>query len=152
MCLLAQILGHSHTRVTEIYAHLTPEHLARARNMVSIAAPVMPRDEDITLTREGLHAEVWTTPLSTLARTYGISDVALGRICQKLSVPRPGRGYWAKVRGGENVEPTPLLPITSDQPTQHRIRRRPGASKESCSQPAEFAGTRERDDDTSNDG
>jgi integrase len=34
--LLAQVLGHSHTRVTELYAHLLPGHLDRARNAVNI--------------------------------------------------------------------------------------------------------------------
>jgi integrase len=35
--LLGRILGHSHTRVTELYAHLIPEHLAEARNVVTFA-------------------------------------------------------------------------------------------------------------------
>ncbi len=36
MFLLAKILGHSHQRVTELYSHLLPEHLSRARNAVNI--------------------------------------------------------------------------------------------------------------------
>lgn len=36
--LLGKLLGHSHTRVTELYSHLIPEHLAEARNVVSFAA------------------------------------------------------------------------------------------------------------------
>ena len=35
--LLAQVLGHSHHRVTELYAHLLPGHLDRARNAVNLA-------------------------------------------------------------------------------------------------------------------
>lgn len=35
--LLSQILGHSHARVTELYSHLLPDHLARARNAVNLA-------------------------------------------------------------------------------------------------------------------
>ncbi len=31
---LARVLGHSHTRVTELYAHLLPDHLATTRNVV----------------------------------------------------------------------------------------------------------------------
>ncbi len=34
--LLAQVLGHSHQRLTELYAHLLPDHLARARNAVNL--------------------------------------------------------------------------------------------------------------------
>ncbi|MBA3394609.1 MAG: site-specific integrase [Deltaproteobacteria bacterium] len=37
--LLARVLGHSDTRVTKLYSHLLPEHLARARNAVRFAAP-----------------------------------------------------------------------------------------------------------------
>lgn len=36
---LAQILGHSSTRVTELYAHWMPEHLERARNRVQVKMP-----------------------------------------------------------------------------------------------------------------
>lgn len=33
--LLGRLLGHTHARVTELYSHLLPEHLAEARNVVS---------------------------------------------------------------------------------------------------------------------
>ncbi|MBX3161881.1 MAG: site-specific integrase [Deltaproteobacteria bacterium] len=42
MFLLAQILGHSQTRVTELYSHLLPDHLERGRNAVSIAPAIGP--------------------------------------------------------------------------------------------------------------
>jgi site-specific recombinase XerD len=48
MYLLAQVLGHSYTQVTERYAHLLPSHLARARDVVSITGP-----EINDLTRKG---------------------------------------------------------------------------------------------------
>lgn len=35
--LLSQVLGHSHTRVTELYSHMLPGHLERARNAVNVA-------------------------------------------------------------------------------------------------------------------
>lgn len=34
--LLAQVLGHSHQRVTELYSHLLPDHLSRARDAVHL--------------------------------------------------------------------------------------------------------------------
>jgi integrase len=41
--LLGRLLGHSNSRVTELYAHLVPGHLAEARNMVTFApAPTTP--------------------------------------------------------------------------------------------------------------
>lgn len=36
--LLGKVLGHGHSRVTELYSHLIPEHLAEARNVVSFSA------------------------------------------------------------------------------------------------------------------
>lgn len=36
--LLAKVLGHSHSHVTERYSHLLPDHLERARNAVDIGA------------------------------------------------------------------------------------------------------------------
>lgn len=49
--LLAEILGHSHTRVTELYSHLLPEHLARARNAVNLGGPVKHRGETMAKRR-----------------------------------------------------------------------------------------------------
>jgi integrase len=36
---LGRVLGHSHTRVTELYSHLLPDHLATTRNVVVFDAP-----------------------------------------------------------------------------------------------------------------
>lgn len=40
--LLGRLLGHTNTDVTEIYAHLVPNHLAEARNVVDFGAPPKP--------------------------------------------------------------------------------------------------------------
>ena len=61
-----------------------------------------------TVSRDALYAEVWRTPLLKLAESYGISNVALAKVCRKLNVPVPGRGYWAKVAAGHPVEQRPL--------------------------------------------
>jgi len=59
--------------------------------------------------REKLFEEVWQTPLSTLAKTYGVSNRHLARVCKVLRVPAPPRGYWARLRAGQRVKP-PKLP------------------------------------------
>jgi hypothetical protein len=46
--------------------------------------------------REKLYREVWEEPVSRVAERYRCSDVYLARICRKMQVPLPGRGYWAK--------------------------------------------------------
>ena len=54
----------------------------------------------IFVSREELYEQVWTTPTQRLAQDYGISDVELAKICKKLCVPKPPKGYWAKVAAG----------------------------------------------------
>jgi hypothetical protein len=69
--------------------------------------------------REQLYAEVWEKPLVKIAVKYGISAVMLGKICRKLLIPLPGRGYWAKKEFGKPVERLPL-PEAEDLPVLYR--------------------------------
>ena len=62
----------------------------------------------ITLTRQALYNLVWSTPLTTLAEQYAISDVGLGKRCVKMHIPLPKAGHWAKVHAGQRVKMTPL--------------------------------------------
>ena len=50
--------------------------------------------------RTNLYEEVWAEPVTTVSKRYGISDVALRKICQALAVPLPPRGYWARIGAG----------------------------------------------------
>jgi hypothetical protein len=50
----------------------------------------------IQLKRIDLYEQVWSIPMTKLAKQYQISDVGLAKICKKLKIPVPGRGYWAK--------------------------------------------------------
>lgn len=60
--------------------------------------------------REKLYEEVWSEPTSTVAKRYGVSDVALAKACRQLGIPLPPRGYWAKVKSGKPVMERPQLP------------------------------------------
>jgi len=62
-----------------------------------------------TVTREELFEQVWSKPMTKLAKEYGLSDVGLAKICKSLEIPRPERGYWAKVEAGKKVQPKPKL-------------------------------------------
>lgn len=62
----------------------------------------------IRLTRKELYEKVWSEPIVKLAREYGFSDVWLARICKRNNIPRPSRGYWARVQIGQRVSKTPL--------------------------------------------
>ena len=41
--------------------------------------------------------------MSVLARAYGISGNGLAKVCDRLKVPYPPRGYWAKKAAGKQV-------------------------------------------------
>jgi hypothetical protein len=62
----------------------------------------------ITVQRRTLYEQVWSVPGSQLAAQYGISDVGLAKACKRHNVPRPPRGYWARVQAGQKVRRTPL--------------------------------------------
>ena len=81
--------------------------------------------EVITFTRNELYEKIWNTPTIKLARDFGLSDVALGKICKKHSIPKPPLGYWAKLAHGKAV-PRPPLPSIDDQRLERiEIRKRP---------------------------
>lgn len=58
--------------------------------------------------REKLYEEVWSKPVVQVAVQYGVSDVAIHKVCKSLNVPVPPRGYWARIRSGEKIKRTPL--------------------------------------------
>jgi hypothetical protein len=60
------------------------------------------------ISREGLFALVWSKPTTEVAHELGISDVAVAKLCARLQVPKPRRGYWAKVAVGQRPRQTPL--------------------------------------------
>lgn len=77
-----------------------------------------------TVTREKLYEEVWQTPAQQLAERYGVSDVALAKICRKMDVPRPYRGYWRRLQTGQRPKRTSLPRTTTDTIVVHEFTRR----------------------------
>lgn len=65
-------------------------------------------DGRLELTREELYQKVWTTPATKLAEEFGISDVALGKICRRMDVPKPPLGYRRKIETGHEQHIPPL--------------------------------------------
>jgi len=58
--------------------------------------------------RKVLYEQVWSEPALTVAKSYGVSSVWLGKVCRQLNVPVPPRGYWARVRSGGKGKKPPL--------------------------------------------
>lgn len=75
------------------------------------------------LTREELYEKVWSQPMTKTAKSYGLSDVGLAKICRKLNIPTPGRGYWWKAELGIPVERTPLPPLETAEEKPIQLNR-----------------------------
>lgn len=54
-----------------------------------------------THTREQLYDQLWSEPALKVAARHGLSSTYLARVCEALNVPRPARGYWAKIEHGQ---------------------------------------------------
>lgn len=61
------------------------------------------------ISREALYKLVWAEPMLRVAERFGVSSSYMARICTLLNVPRPARGYWARLAVG-NAPRIPLLP------------------------------------------
>lgn len=100
-----------------------------------------------TYKREKLYKEVWSEPVVKVAAKYGVSDVAIHKVCKTLNVPTPPLGYWAKVKAGAEVKKTPL-PKTNG-PTETTGAKTFGGVKEKTADPSrkplEFLSEEERE-------
>jgi len=62
------------------------------------------------VSRETLYDEVWAEPMTKVAARYRVSSSFLARVCERLNVPRPSRGHWARLEAG-NASLRPGLPV-----------------------------------------
>ncbi|MFK5914130.1 MAG: hypothetical protein QM484_07130 [Woeseiaceae bacterium] len=62
------------------------------------------------ISRQDLYDLVWLKPLRVLAKEFNVSDVALGKTCRRSGIPRPGAGYWAKLKSGKPTIKAKLQP------------------------------------------
>lgn len=80
-------------------------------------------NETVYLKREELYKMVWSEPVSKLARGYGLSDRGLGKICKRLEIPVPGRGYWQMKKKGLQMPVALLRPTKKSNAMGAYIRR-----------------------------
>lgn len=109
----AHILQPEMRKAVAVLGANSPEHVptpsGNPQNLIAVPGRLRSR-----YNREELYENVWKVPLRTLAKEYGVCDVALGRTCRKLNVPVPGRGYWAKKAAHLPLPARPPLPIARD--------------------------------------
>jgi hypothetical protein len=77
--------------------------------------------------REELFVMVWERPATEVARELGLSDVGLGKLCERLQVPKPPRGYWARVQAGRTPKQPPLEAFRAE--LAGRPPTRPGVTR-----------------------
>jgi AcrR family transcriptional regulator len=88
----------------------------------------------IALSRKELYERVWSQPLSIVAKEVGLSGNALAKICNRLLVPYPPRGYWLRAGAGRPSRKPPLpaapeagarqLTISAKRASSRRARTR----------------------------
>jgi hypothetical protein len=61
------------------------------------------------ISREELYELVWSAPMIKVGEKFKLSGSYMARVCATLRVPRPERGYWAKLAVGKAPE-KPALP------------------------------------------
>jgi hypothetical protein len=86
----------------------TAEHKAEDKRQQEVARKYALRYLVSRYNREKI---VGTDP--AVAKRYNLSDVGLAKVCRKLNIPRPGRGYWAMKAAGKTTPRRPPLPELS---------------------------------------
>ena len=78
-----------------------------------------------TITRKQLYEKVWSTPMTAISKEYGLSDVGMAKLCKRHNIPRPPRGYWARVEHGQKPPKVELPNPDQDANIEiHAIRRK----------------------------
>ena len=68
------------------------------------------------VSRDELYRLVWAEPMTKAAKQFDVSGSYLARVCTLLNVPRPERGYWAKLAVGKTARQMPLPPAQPGDP------------------------------------
>jgi len=71
-------------------------------------------------TRKELYDLVWSEPITTLCKRFGLSDNGLRKHCKAMNVPTPPSGYWAKLKAGYKTV-IPILPVKDQDKKQHTV-------------------------------
>jgi hypothetical protein len=53
--------------------------------------------------RERIYELVWSEPMFTLCKRFGLSDNGLRKRCKAMQVPTPPQGYWQALKSGRPI-------------------------------------------------
>jgi len=79
---------------------------------------ILPEEPEWPVTRESLYQLVWSEPMLKVAGRFGVSSSYMARVCTLLNVPRPERGYWAKLTAGKAPKQPALAEPQSGDPLE----------------------------------
>lgn len=77
------------------------------------------------ISREELFALIWEKPTIEVALDMGISKVEVARLCARLQVPKPPRGYWARVEAGQAPRRPPLRAFRGELEERRKVLTQP---------------------------
>jgi len=83
-------------------------------------APSLTDSSEGPVSREALYEMVWSEPMLRVAARFGVSSSYMARVCTLLNVPRPERGYWAKLAVGKAPKQPPLPEPRPGDPLEWR--------------------------------
>jgi hypothetical protein len=64
--------------------------------------------EKKVITRQDLYEIVWAETVNTISKKFNITEYAIKKVCQQMSIPLPPIGYWSRINHGKAVEKDPL--------------------------------------------
>ncbi|HEX5263561.1 MAG TPA: TetR family transcriptional regulator, partial [Phenylobacterium sp.] len=72
------------------------------------------KPQTVSMSRRALFDLVWSKPLTVVAEDLSITRNGLAKVCDRLLIPYPGRGYWSKQKavrqaGRPSLPPAPEL-------------------------------------------
>jgi hypothetical protein len=82
---------------------------------------IMTKTPPHRFSRQELRDLVWSSPLTTLGKRFGISDVGLAKACRKADIPLPGAGHWARRASGKSFVQPNLPPRGLGKPDEIEI-------------------------------
>ncbi len=91
-------------------AALRPQAVLKAPPTSSTAAARRPVRHSSRYDRQRLYDEIWKESSEAVAKRYGVTGVAIAKACRLMDIPKPPRGYWAKVAAGGKLPKRPPLP------------------------------------------
>lgn len=71
--------------------------------------------QEVRYNRKELYELVWSQPMLKVAKQHGMSDRGIAKICRRMNIPVPPRGYWAKLQNGKKVKKIALPPPQAGQ-------------------------------------